>query len=271
MPLYIADYLSATEHLDAAHSGAYLHLIMHYWQKGNLPQEDKFLARIARMTARQWAAAKPTLQAFFSDGWKHERIDFELCHAHIKSEARAESGARGGRAKALKDKKAKIAKATNLPQRTDSKTGGETLPSSSESTIEELASASSTPPPKETPKKVLLECLSEETAEGVIEHRRKLRAPLTVLAARGLVKGFNSTADPEDAARTMVARGWRGFELEWYEKHRNSGNERSSGRSSLVSAGLNLIRKLDEQAAGSVRSEAGGSPGDWHARLLPTP
>jgi len=129
-----------------------------------------------------------------------------------------------------------------------------------------------TPPePKETPRSVLLEVLTPETADGVIEHRRKLRAPLTVLAARGLVKGFNSTADPDDAARTMVARGWRGFELEWYEKHRNSGNERSAGRSSLVNAGLNLIRKLDEQAAGSVRSETGGKAGDWHASLLPAP
>jgi Protein of unknown function (DUF1376)/HNH endonuclease len=72
MPLYVADYLSATEHLDAAESGAYLHLIMYYWQKGFLPPEDKFLARIARMTDRQWAAAKSVVMQEFvklSDGF----------------------------------------------------------------------------------------------------------------------------------------------------------------------------------------------------------
>ena len=65
MPLYISDYLSATSHLDAAQSGAYLHLIIHYWQKGCLPDDDKFLARIARMTDRQWASAKPTILPLF--------------------------------------------------------------------------------------------------------------------------------------------------------------------------------------------------------------
>jgi uncharacterized protein YdaU (DUF1376 family) len=131
MPLYIADYLSATEHLDAAHSGAYLHLIMHYWQKGKLPIEDKFLARISRMTDRQWAVAKPTLQAFFSDGWNHNRINSELANAQLKAEARASSGSRGGLAKALKNNKPHIANATGLLQQTTSKLPSESLPSSS--------------------------------------------------------------------------------------------------------------------------------------------
>ena len=111
MPLYVADYLSATSHLDAAQSGAYLHLIMHYWQKGSLPTEDKFLARIAKMTTRQWDASKPIIKAFFTDDWKHDRIEKELLHALKKSEARSASGVTGNFVKSLKRKEAGIANA----------------------------------------------------------------------------------------------------------------------------------------------------------------
>lgn len=78
MPLYIADYLRKTTHLGALESGAYLHLIMDYWQNDGLPDDDKKLARIARMTDREWKSAKSTLEAFFHDGWKHERITAEI-------------------------------------------------------------------------------------------------------------------------------------------------------------------------------------------------
>jgi uncharacterized protein YdaU (DUF1376 family) len=81
MPLYVADYLADTAHLNAAQSGAYLHLIMHYWQKGCLPADDESLMRIARMTAVEWKKNKGTLRTFFQDGWKHKRIDDELAHA----------------------------------------------------------------------------------------------------------------------------------------------------------------------------------------------
>lgn len=82
MPLYVADYIADTAHLGALESGAYLHLIMHYWLNGSLPADDRQLARVARMTDREWKAAKATLQAFFDDGWTHGRIDKELAKAN---------------------------------------------------------------------------------------------------------------------------------------------------------------------------------------------
>ena len=78
MPLYIADYRADSAHLNAAEHGAYLNLIMHYWTTGGLPDDDRQLARIACMTARQWGRARPTIQAFFHDGWEHGRIKREL-------------------------------------------------------------------------------------------------------------------------------------------------------------------------------------------------
>lgn len=81
MPLYIADYLRKTTHLGALESGAYLHLIMDYWQNDGLPDDDKKLARIAKMTDREWKAARSTLQAFFHDEWRHTKIDEEIARA----------------------------------------------------------------------------------------------------------------------------------------------------------------------------------------------
>jgi uncharacterized protein YdaU (DUF1376 family) len=113
MPFYIADHLRKTMHLSAAENGAYLHLIMHYWQHGGLPDDDVRLARIARMTTRQWKAARPVLQAFFHDGWRHDRVDEELAKATDRTMKRKAAGGTGGTrtaAKAAKKAAKRIAK-----------------------------------------------------------------------------------------------------------------------------------------------------------------
>jgi uncharacterized protein YdaU (DUF1376 family) len=77
MPLYIGDYLADTMHLTCEQSGAYLHLIMHYWRAGSLPDNDVALAQIARLPAKSWQAHKATISAFFGPGWTHKRINAE--------------------------------------------------------------------------------------------------------------------------------------------------------------------------------------------------
>lgn len=91
MPLYVADYRADTAHLNAAQHGAYLLLIMHYWQTGSLPVDDAPLARIACMGPAEWRRVKPIVQAFFDDGWKHKRIEAELTRAIEISSKRAAS------------------------------------------------------------------------------------------------------------------------------------------------------------------------------------
>lgn len=77
MPLYIADYRADTMHLSAIQHGAYLLMIMHYWQTGGLPEDEKQIARIACLTLQEWKKHRATLNAFFHDGWRHKRIDAE--------------------------------------------------------------------------------------------------------------------------------------------------------------------------------------------------
>ncbi|TCR63191.1 YdaU family protein [Bosea sp. BK604] len=102
MPLYVADYLADTGHLSAAEHGAYLLLIMHYWQNGALPEEDRRLARIARMSAAEWDDARAALFDLFDENWRHSRIDAELAAAEaVSARAREKAGKRWGRARAL--------------------------------------------------------------------------------------------------------------------------------------------------------------------------
>lgn len=91
MPLYVADYLKDTRRLTAAEHGAYLLLIMEYWTSGELPDDDKQLARIACMSASEWKKAKPNIEGFFGAGWTHKRIDAELQRSAEISNKRAAS------------------------------------------------------------------------------------------------------------------------------------------------------------------------------------
>jgi len=101
MPLHIADYLSDTGHLSAAEHGAYLLMIMHYWQNGRLPESERLIARIAKMDAGQWGESRDVLAMLFSDGWRHKRIDAELAKAdEIIGKRRAAADARHSKDKA---------------------------------------------------------------------------------------------------------------------------------------------------------------------------
>lgn len=89
MPLYIADYLRDTSHLRALESGAYLHLIMAYWVAGSLPNDDKQLATIAKVSDREWKKMRSLMEPFFGVGFSsHKRIDAELAKAKQVSSKR---------------------------------------------------------------------------------------------------------------------------------------------------------------------------------------
>jgi uncharacterized protein YdaU (DUF1376 family) len=101
MPLYVGDYLGDTGHLTTTQHGAYLLLMMHYWRKGELPDDDRQLSKIAKLPLKTWCDYRATLQDFFYDGWKHKRIDAELQRMMSVSAKRAIAGQKGGIGSAL--------------------------------------------------------------------------------------------------------------------------------------------------------------------------
>jgi uncharacterized protein YdaU (DUF1376 family) len=101
MPLYVGDYLGDTGHLTTAQHGAYLLLMMHYWRKGELPDDDRQLSKITKLPLKTWCEYRPILQDFFHDGWKHKRIDAELEKMMRVSLKRSIAGQKGGIGSAL--------------------------------------------------------------------------------------------------------------------------------------------------------------------------
>jgi uncharacterized protein YdaU (DUF1376 family) len=81
MPLDVAAYLADTGHLSTEEHGAYILLILHYWQHKSLPPGDKLLAQTARLSPKKWARVKTVLQPLFLDDWKHKRVEQELAKA----------------------------------------------------------------------------------------------------------------------------------------------------------------------------------------------
>lgn len=122
MPLYVADYMADAAHLSTLEHGAYMLLIMTYWQRGSaLPDDDKMLARIARLDARNWARVRPAICNFFTTGdnkWTHSRIERELSRVRDKSL----KNRKGGLARAKQMHSERLADAPETLSHTDTDT-----------------------------------------------------------------------------------------------------------------------------------------------------
>lgn len=102
-PIFTDAYLGDTHHLTTLEHGAYLLLLMTAWRSrdGSLPDDDKVLARCARLSAKQWARIRPTIQAFFVV--KNGRFSqLRLTDERGMAKQRREKASNAGRASALK-------------------------------------------------------------------------------------------------------------------------------------------------------------------------
>jgi len=99
MPLYIRDYLGDTMHLTTQEHGAYMLIIMAMWLAGgSLTTDPSQLARIARMSPKEWAQISPTIMRFFKfrhDEMTHSRISAELAKSQKIISVRSTAGKRG--------------------------------------------------------------------------------------------------------------------------------------------------------------------------------
>jgi len=96
MKFYPTDYLSDTQHLTTVEHGAYMLLILNYWQRGGpLPDDDRRLSGIARLSFEQWLNVRSTLVEYFHvEGgfWRHNRVELELLAVQAKSKKASRAG-----------------------------------------------------------------------------------------------------------------------------------------------------------------------------------
>ena len=114
-------------------------------------------------------------------------------------------------------------------------------------------------PKKPTPRRMLEAVLRPEDAADVLEHRQRLRKPLTVRAAKALAREFGKLPAEQraDAVEVMLLKGWQGFRAEWFENWKISEGGASNGRARR--------RQSDPASASGGRpiDEIGGWLGQW--------
>jgi uncharacterized protein YdaU (DUF1376 family) len=119
MRFHIGDYLADTLHLTALQHGIYLLLIVHYFRRRALPDDEASLARIVKLPIATWRRQSPPVLALFKQGQKglsHPRIDTEIERAANLSAIRAEAGQKGGKAR-FSASKSKANALTDSPAR----------------------------------------------------------------------------------------------------------------------------------------------------------
>jgi uncharacterized protein YdaU (DUF1376 family) len=108
MQLYVSDYLADTAHLTAQQHGAYMLLLMNYWQRGKpLDNTNERLSHVARLSPEEWKQAKPTLEEFFvidGDLWIHTRVEDDLEKIREKSAKASFAGRRSVVARGLNER-----------------------------------------------------------------------------------------------------------------------------------------------------------------------
>ena len=117
MQLYVSDYLADTAHLTAQQHGAYMLLLMNYWQRGKaLDNSNERLSHVARLSPEEWADAKATLEEFFiveGNLWTHARVEDDLEKIREKSAKASYAGKRSVVQRTLNERSTDAERALN--------------------------------------------------------------------------------------------------------------------------------------------------------------
>ena len=103
LPFWTDAYLGDTTHLTTIEHGAYLLLLFTAWRSKGccLPDDDKMLARYAKLGPSQWQRIRPTIEKFFkieNGVWIQPRLSDERAAV----ERKRDSNIRAGKVSALK-------------------------------------------------------------------------------------------------------------------------------------------------------------------------
>ena len=209
MPLYIADYLSATSRLTTEQHGAYLLLLMDYWKNGAPPDNDSVLAQITKLSPDAWANARTMLQPFFEiqDGaWFQPRVENEMAKANHNKQANKERGLKGAQARWGNKNNPSIVQAYSEQCSADS-----TSPSPSSSKNKKKEKATGVACPDSVDKQVW--------DDWMTVRKDKKAKTLTETGWNQFVKQVEKAGwTIEQAISHCCLKQWVGFEADWVSK-----------------------------------------------------
>ena len=132
LPLFVREFLADTIHLSIVEAGAYLHLLMHSWNRANcsVPDDDKKLAAWCKLSVSEWLDVRAELEPFFTiknGQWTQKRLLKEFQYVKNLTNKRKEAGKKGGQAKVLNNKETPSSKAKAKGKQNPSKAVAPTL------------------------------------------------------------------------------------------------------------------------------------------------
>lgn len=206
---HIGDYAAHTRRLSLTEDLAYRRMIDEYYlQEGPLDLVPAAIAR--RIGMREHVAdVEYVLSQFFEqqeDGWHSTRCDKEIAIYHAK----LEQASRAGRASAESRKRTSAAQ----DQRTSNTRSTDVQPTNNQEPITNNQEPVKTKKAAPSSEFSLPEWISNDSFEAFIEHRKKLKAPMTHLAQTRLVAELSRLREdgnePHAVLDQSILNGWKG-------------------------------------------------------------
>jgi uncharacterized protein YdaU (DUF1376 family) len=231
LPLFTDAFIADTTHLTAAQTGAFLMLLIIAWRTPDcaLPNDDRILARYARMDVRTWMKNRDAVLAFWFQGedqkWRQRRLLDERKYVDEMRDKKSHAGL----ASALKRKKRH---STPVPTERQQNGSTHTLPTSSEP-----KGSSDIPPPLggqgderslKGKKFELPDWINPTDWRDYEEMRTRIKKPLTDRARteniRDLQRLRDAGEDVHEVIGLTIKRCWAGF-----FSTKNRGGDREKG------------------------------------------
>lgn len=203
-----SDWLSGTRGMSDRQTGVYIGLIaMMYDHREPLRDDPALLSRMCGSPSV--TSFRKVLEGLIDSG-KIIRTEAGLWNTRVGEELQVlqkNSDLQSHRAFSRWAKKDNKNKAGPMPRQSP----GNAIPD----TINHISTSLRSVDSESTPKTELRSVLDETHAKAVIDHRQRLRKPLTAHAARLLAIKLGRCPDPDAAADLMMEKGWQSIEPDW--------------------------------------------------------
>lgn len=226
---YSRDFLDGIQGIGPELIGAYTVILdlMYARDDDELRRDDRHLAGVMGCSIRK---ARSLTDKLIAMGKLHETADGFIVNSRAKSELKSTRNRRETRVKQWRNGRENKKNQTLKAHREES-----------DKSIKKKNTKK-----KKTPRTILETVLTPQTAADVIDHRNRLRKPLTDRAAELLAEQFRQVANPCLAADMMIERGWQGFKADWYRNASEAPNGQTGISEQERQAARELIRKSRE-------------------------